>query len=197
MMATLAVARVLFERHQQWAISIAGAALRRIGPQADAEELRQVAQVSTWERALAFDPSRWTIKPAGEPFQIFAYPTVYGACLMSGYRGAAGRARTRDGVFVGFAPIDDNSHAVAGGQLAVDDSIDAHHRKQLILAILDELPKRERFLVAEHYLSGVSLSAIAASWHTSPASVSRIHASALGMLRNAMARRGMKAGEWL
>jgi RNA polymerase sigma factor (sigma-70 family) len=197
-MATLAAARLLFERQRPWALSVAGAALRRIGPKADGEELRQVAQVATWERALAFEPGRWTIRPIGDPFQLYAYPSVYGACLMAAYRGAAGRATTRDGDAVGFLPIEAADDApTCGGQCLVDSAIDGHHRTQTILAILDELPKRERHLVAEHYLGGVSLSAIAESLHTSPASVSRIHASALGMLRNAVARRGMRAGEWL
>jgi RNA polymerase sigma factor (sigma-70 family) len=196
--ATLTAARQLFARHQQWALSVAGAALRRLGTAADGEEIRQVAQVTTRERALAFDPRRFTVKPAGNPFQIYAYPSVYGACLMSGYRGASGRAKTRNGEFIGFAPIEAAEDArTCGGQCAIDTAIDGHHRKQIVLAILDELPKRERYLVAEHYLGGVSLSAIAESLHTSPASVSRIHASALGMLRTAVARRGLKAGEWL
>lgn len=198
MMACLSVARDLFERNRQWALSVAGAALRRIGPHADGEEIRQVAQVATWERALEFDPRRWIVAPSGDPFQLYAYPSVHGACLMAGYRGAAGRSRNRSGEFVGFAPIEaaDDSPAV-GEQVAVDEAIDGHQRARMIAAILDELPKRERFLVAEHYLGGVQLSAIAVSWHTSPASVSRIHASALAMLRTAAARRGIKAGEWL
>jgi RNA polymerase sigma factor (sigma-70 family) len=219
MMASLSAARAIFARHEQWALSIAGAALRRIGPLADAEELQQVAQVTTWERALVFDPKRWTVKPNGEPFQIFAYPTVYGACLMSGYRGQAGRARTSEGGFIQFTSIgrpgpkgrgslgrrlswnvplaEDYEPTSRSNQIDVEEDIDGHHRRRLILAILEELPKRERYLVSEHYLGGVSLSAIAVSLHTSPASVSRIHASALGMLRNAAARRGVKAGEWL
>lgn len=197
-MASLVVARDLFERNQQWALSVAGAALRRLGSRADGEEIRQVAQVTTWERALAFDPRRWAVPPKGDPFQLFAYPSVHGACLMAGYRGVSGRARTRDGEFVGFCPIEAaDENPISGGQTAVDDAIDGHQRTQLIASILHELPKRERHLVAEHYLGGVQLAVIAESWHTSPASVSRIHASALGMLRAAAARRGMRAGEWL
>lgn len=194
----LAAAQRLFERHRDWALSVAGAALRRIGPQADGEEIRQVAQVETWRKALAFDPKRFTVAPAGDPFQLYAYPAVYGACLMIGYRGAAGRARTRDGGFVEFSPIEaaDRS-AICGDQASVDSAIDRHQRHALIVEILHELPKRERHLIAEHYLAGVPLTAIAESLHTSPASVSRIHASALGMLRNAVARRGLRAGEWL
>ncbi len=197
-MAPLAVALDLFERKRDWALSVAGAALRRLGSRADGEEVRQVAQVTTWERALAFDPRRWAVAPKGDPFEIFAYPSVHGACLMAGYRGVSGRARTRVGEFVGFAPIEAAEEApVGGGQLAVDDAIDGDQRRRLIASMLHELPKRERYLVAEHYLGGVQLAVIAESWHTSPASVSRIHASALGMLRTAAARHGVKAGEWL
>ena len=197
-MACLSAARDLFARNRQWALSVAGAALRRIGPQADGEEIRQVAQVTTWERAIAFDPGRWTIAPSGDPFQLYAYPAVHGACLMAGYRGAAGRGRTRCGEFVGFSPIEAADDAPsAGGQADVDEAIDHHRRARLIAILLDELPKRERYLIAEHYLGGVQLSVIAESWHTSPASVSRIHASALAMLRTAAARRGMRPGEWL
>lgn len=221
MMASHAVAQKLFARHQQWALSVAGAALRRIGPQADGEEIRQVAQVATWERALAFNPRLWTVKPAGNPFQIYAYPSVYGACLMVGLRGSTGRAKTANGKWVGLVSTDSTEAPkglIEGGegkyysriglspsetpvsgpnQCSVDTAIDASTRRELIVAILHELPKRERYLIAEHYLGGVSLSAIAESLFTSPSSVSRIHANALNLLRVAVARRGMKAGEWL
>lgn len=197
-MTNLDAANKLFERHRDWSLAVAGCAIRRIGPQADREEIQQVAQAATWERALAFDPARWTRKPRGDPFQLYAYPSVYGACLMTGYRGAAGRAKAPGGGYVAFIPLETAVETAAPGeQAAVEVSIDGACLRRLIALLIDELPKRERWLVAEHYLGGASLAAIAESLHTSPSSVSRIHAEALRLLRLAAERHGMKAGEWL
>lgn len=189
-MAPLAVARRLFDDHRDWALAVAGSAIRRIGGCVEADEVRQAAQVATWDRALAFDPARWKVQPAGDPFELFAYPTVYGACLMVGYRGPAGRATFRQSPL----PAD---LATSPNQGVVDRSIDSTRRGRVIAEILAELPKTERHVIAEHYLGGVTLSAVAASLHTSPANISRIHSRALSLLRVAVARRGLQPGEIL
>jgi len=211
-MSSLAVAHNLYERHQEWALSIAGSALRRIGPRADAEELRQVAQAMTFERALAYDPRRFTTIPVGNnrpeyhgprcrsrQFELYAYPSVYGACLMSGYRGASGRAKASDGSYIAFSPLD-TAREVAGNpgeQAAIEASIDRAAQIGLIVSILHDLPKAARYVIEEHYLTGMSLKSIAESLHTSQSSVSRIHAEALSLLRSAVSSRGLKAWEWL
>ncbi len=145
---------------------------------------------SRFARALAFDPARWQVPPAGDPFELFAYPTVYGACLMVGYRGSAGRATFRQTSI----PAD---LATSPNQRAVEQSIDATRRSTVIAEILAELPKTERHIIAEHYLGGMRLSVIAESLHTSPANISRIHSRALSLLRVAVARRGLQPGEIL
>jgi DNA-directed RNA polymerase specialized sigma24 family protein len=154
--------------------------------------------VTTWERALAFDPSRWTVRPQGNPFQLYAYPSVYGACLMSGYRGASGRAKTQGGAWIQISAISGTAEPpTKGGQDVVDTAIDDGKRTLLIVELLHELPKRERYVIAEHYLGGVPLASIAESLHTSRSSITRIHLAGLDLLRLAVARRGVKTGAWL
>jgi len=198
-MPSIAEAAKIFEANREWALSVAGSVLRRLGSRADGQEIRQVAQITTWERAKSFDPRRWRVKPIGDPFQIYAYPSVHGACLRAGFSGVAGRARTQDGGFVTFAPIESAEETAAEhrGQTSIDLSIDAANRRRVIASLLADLPKRERHLIAEHYLGGASLSAVATSLHRSPATASTIHAQALNLLRQAAVRRGIKAGEWL
>lgn len=204
-MATLAAARKLFEAHLPWSRRVADSALRRLGAATDPDEVRQVAQVETWERALVFDPSKWRRKPAGDPFEIFAYPAVYGACLAVGYRGGIGGRWRHDGQpiqILRLAQLSDDMPAGAipqdglatsPNQARIDQLLDAAHRSGVIAAVLEELPKTERWIVAEHYLGGVSLSAIAESLHRSRATVSSLHARSLHLLRLALDRRGIRS----
>jgi RNA polymerase sigma factor (sigma-70 family) len=195
-MATLAAARRLFERNRNWALAIAGSALRRLGARADGDEIRQVAQVKTWDCALAFDPRRWTVAPAGDPFQLYAYPTVYGSCLMAGYRGQAGRAKSATGEYIAFAPVE-AAEGIASGGDALDERLGRAAQRKAIADLLVDLPPRERHLIAEHYLAGASLTSIAVSMHRSPATAAAVHARALRLLREAATRRGMTLAAWL
>lgn len=193
-MASLAAARKLFDKHLPWSRIVALAAVRRIGSHADGDELRQVAAVKTWDCALAFDPRRWTQKPNGDPFQIFAYPAVWGECIKAGTRGLAGNSKTAQGDHVQMLSIDvQEQFAHQPNQLAVDEAQHSQARHTLIASVLGDLPKRERHVIAEHYLGGMPFCEIAVSLHTSPASISRIHTDGLRLLREALGRRGVNA----
>jgi RNA polymerase sigma factor (sigma-70 family) len=193
MMATLQVARRLFSANLEWSRSIALLALRRIGSrQADGEELRQVAAVRTWECALAFEPRRWPKPPQGDPFQLYAYQPVLGACLDAGLR-ANGRKQTQDGAWPQFAGIEAAAALPAVTALTGDDRLQSQSRRRVCLAVIADLVGEEREVITEHYLGGVSLTAIAERLGVSPASVSRIHARGLAQLREAMQRRGIQA----
>lgn len=194
-MMALATAQRLYEENREWAAKVANSVLRRVSsPAIERDELHQIAQVKTWDCAITYDPRRWTIAPAGDPFQLFAYPTVSGACMMAAYR-PTGRGKARGGASVQMEPITD--HATPANQGDVDEALQSGARRELLLDIIHELPKIERHLITEHYLGGVRLVAVAESLHTSQANVSRIHARALGLLRESLSRRGMSSDGWL
>jgi RNA polymerase sigma factor (sigma-70 family) len=189
-MASVAVATKLFEIYSPWSNGVARTAVRRIGAKAEIGELQSIAAAKTWERLLAFQPHRWQRMPQGDPFEVFAWPTVYGACLQAGFRGLSGRAQSSAGEYFVLESIDEAT-SLAGQSADIDGAIDRHRKRELLADAIGLLPDQERRVLTEHYFGEISLSEIAAALYTSPSSVSRIHANGLRLMREMLRTRGL------
>lgn len=82
---------------------------------------------------------------------------------------------------------DDLSEAEQRGILVynvgADELLDAHRKLQRLLSYIDDLPVRERHIVAEHYFRGVKFKDLALELEISEPRISQLHSRAIARLR--------------
>lgn len=67
--------------------------------------------------------------------------------------------------------------------IGADELLDARRKLQRLLSYIDDLPVRERRIIAEHYFRGIKFKDLAVELEISEPRVSQLHARALARLR--------------
>lgn len=194
----------LYQQHAPWAKAIARSVHRRVWAYpVDSDDFVQNATIGLLEAISRYNPDR------GIPFRAYATPRVRGA-VFNGLRAIIGerRAPAPEARFSErlehLAAEDDNPlqgivDSVVGlglgfmleaGQAVPIETRDGlvyaqlQEREARLLAAVEQLSPRLKFIVQAHYFNHVPFHELASSWGLTKGRVSQLHRAALSNLRD-------------
>ncbi len=78
----------------------------------------------------------------------------------------------------------EEGHEFAADEVPIDEAIDARHVEGRVRKVLTSLPEKERHFIEKHYFEGKTLLEAGAELGLSKSWASRLHARAVGLLRD-------------